>query len=105
LVSIDDLETGKSTLVESLVQASLRFSSDSTYSGSICNSFNGKYTYGQPETLTMNEPTASKKFCLSVSELEKRIFSLYVKVTRYKTDNSKLFIFTSSNYRLLYRKE
>ncbi len=105
LVSIDNLETGKSKLTESLVVSKLYFNGDTTFSGVACNFFTGNFKVTENNLLRMSMPTGTKKFCLAISELEKELFTLYSKASRYKLAQNSLFIFTSDEKRLEFKKE
>ena len=105
LVSLDDLETGKSKQPSSKMHATLHFDSDTSYSGAYCNHYQGNYKSSAEYKLNMVAPQSIKRSCLGIGEREKELFAMYAKATRYRTDKGFLFIFTSDKHRLTFTKE
>lgn len=106
LVSIDNLEAGKSTLTGEKTPVSLQFDSDTTFSGTGCNHYKGVYKTENAKTLAMNKADfTGTENCLGLGNLEKETIAFYVKAVRYRMDDGRLFIFTSDDYRLCFKKQ
>jgi len=106
MVSIDDLESGKSQVIDSQVKFLLQFDSDSLYSGLGCNNYSGKYLSDGVKSLTLQKTELkSKNNCLGLEPLEKQVWALYQKATRYRITGESLFIFTSDDHRLVFKKQ
>ena len=106
LVSIDNLEAGKSTVTNEKTPISLRFDSDTTYSGTGCNNYKGVYKTGNNKSLAMNKAEfTGTENCLGLGNLEKETIIYYTKAARYRMDEGRFFIFTSDDYRLCFKKQ
>lgn len=106
LKSIDNIETGRSMVVENDAKISLLFDSDSVYSGYGCNRYEGRYRSENGKTLIFQKANGViHPTCLGLGTLEKELLEIYLKATRYRLDKEKLFIFTSDDRRLVFVKQ
>jgi len=105
LHNIDNIETGKSNVIDKEVKLSLMFDSDSVYSGIACTSYKGKYNAVDNKKISMRKADAVTPTCLGISVLQKEVLEMYLKVTRYRVDNGKLFLFTSDDHRMVFHKK
>ena len=105
ITSIDNIETGKSQVIDASVKFTLKFDGDTTYSGLGCNTYKGNYKSDGLKTLTMKKAESQgNSNCLGLGPLELKIWMLYQKATRYRMTGDALFIFTSDDHRLVFKK-
>ena len=105
LLSFDNLKTSTEKSVQDKIQATLSFEKDSLFNGKMCNGYMGIFKTGQENSLKMNPPSATKMYCVGISEIERDLFAFYSKAVRYKMAGDRLFIFTSDEYRLTFKKQ
>jgi hypothetical protein len=104
LVSVDNIETGLSMMMEKKIIATLQFDSESEFSGMACEHHDGMYKAGADGSLRMKVVVGSKTPCLGVNYFELELLKHYGLAVRYRlVDNKKLFIFCSDGYRLTYK--
>jgi heat shock protein HslJ len=92
-------------LKDTLMKALLYFNSDSAYTGVFCNRYFGKCKTGENKSLSIDRPTASRRYCDIYSELEGKLFTGYQNVKRYEIKNSELTLLTKDGYQLVFKKE
>lgn len=104
LSSIDNIETGKSEVIDPTVKLNLMFG-DSVYSGMGCHNYKGTYTTDGLKSLKLkNALVTGDQICLGLGNLEKNVLALYQKVTRYRLTDENLFLFTSDDHRFVFKK-
>ena len=104
LVSIDYLETGVSKQIGEKLHASLSFDSDSAYSGRFCNHFSGRFKYDHKDHIKMTVPMGTHMTCLGVEPFEQELFIFLSQAKRYRVEGDKLFIITTHQGRLQFKK-
>jgi len=87
-------ETEVNGLRDTAFKMTLLFTTDSTYQGYFCNSYFGKYTSDQQSSLTLDRPSASRKYCSGrYSEQEGKLISYYQQVNSYAMSGGKLYLY------------
>ena len=104
LVSIDNLSSGKSQQVGAKAKAALYFETDSTYSGAFCNSYSGKYSNPKEKILKLWAPVSTKMYCVGLDKVEKELLLLFPKTDHYRLERDELFLFTTNNFRISFKK-
>ena len=105
LVSMDNLENGKSLQLGAKIKASLHFDSDTTFSGLFCNAYKGHYSISKDHKLSMVVKETNKAMCFGMNAREKELFTHYGNASKYRIEKGLLFIFTSNKQRLTFHKE
>jgi hypothetical protein len=106
LVSVDNIESGISVLMEKKIVAKLQFLNESEFGGVACEHHVGMYKAGMDGSLRMKVVVGAKTPCMGVNYFELELLKHYELATRYRMiENKKLFIFCSDGYRLTYKKD
>jgi hypothetical protein len=106
LVSVDNIETGVSVLMEKKIVAKLQFPTESEFAGVACEHHDGLYKAGMDGSLRMKVVVGAKTPCMGVNYFELELLKHYDLATRYRmVENKKLFIFCSDGYRLAYKRD
>lgn len=106
LVSVDNLESGVSVMLEKKIVAKLQFLSEGQFAGSACEHHDGLYKAGADGSLRMKVVVGSKTPCMGVNYFELELLKHYEMATRFRMlEDKKLFIFCSDGYRLTYKKD
>jgi len=103
MISMDNLETGKSTQITTSIKAFIKFEADSSYSGRFCNTFSGRVRTNAARQMKMTVPIASKLSCLGIDAYEKDLFDLLPKVTKYRIEDGFLYLFTINRKRITFK--
>jgi hypothetical protein len=106
LVSVDNIETGVSVMMEKKIVATLQFVSESEFTGTACEHHDGMYKAGADGSLKMKIIVGSKTPCMGVNYFEQELLAHYELANRYRlVDEKKLFIFCTDGFRLSYKKD
>lgn len=94
-------------LKDTLLRAMLYFNSDTSFTGVFCNRYFGKCRIDKSNrNISMERPSSARRYCANgYSELEGRLFGVYKNVQYYEIKKSRLFLFTSDQQQLVFKKE
>ncbi|MCC6372825.1 MAG: META domain-containing protein [Bacteroidia bacterium] len=105
LLSIDDLQSGISKDVGANAKATIHFECDTLYTGRFCNSFCGKIKFLSDNAIKMSKPVCTRMMCMGLDKYEKDMMLVFNTAVKLRVEDDKLFIFSSSNKRLTYKRD
>jgi heat shock protein HslJ len=105
MMSFDNLDTGKSTQITASTKSFLHFESDSSYDGRFCNTFSGRVRTNPSRQMKLTVSIATKLSCLGLDAYENELFELLPKVSKYKIEDGKLYLFTLNHRRITLKAE
>lgn len=101
LEGVDDIKTGRRHAIEGKIRSHLYFSSDTSFSGKLCNMFSGEMHCRDSNQVSFRIVQESFMICLGLQQFERELLSHLKTAKKMRRDHNTLFIF-NENKRITY---